>query len=88
MVFNISKFSEDLLDGLNHLNNWPNKVITMQKNWIGKSFGCEISFDLGDLPVNNVKCFTTRPDTLLDFLFWHYLSIMRFRNILKMILDF
>ena len=68
--FNISKFSQDLLDGLEKLNNWPNKVQTMQKNWIGKSFGCEIDFKLeGNLPVKSVKCFTTRPDTLFGFSF-------------------
>ena len=42
--FNISKFSSELLDGLENLDKWPNKVKTMQKNWIGKSFGCEIDF--------------------------------------------
>ncbi len=68
--FNISKFSQDLLDGLDELEAWPNKVKIMQKNWIGKSFGCEINFQVqGDLPVNNVKCFTTRPDTLFGFSF-------------------
>ena len=68
--FNISKFSQDLLDGLDGLKNWPNKVKTMQKNWIGKSFGCEINFNTeGDLPVKNIKCFTTRPDTLFGFSF-------------------
>ncbi len=68
--FNISKFSQDLLDGLDTLNLWPNKVKTMQKNWIGKSFGSEIDFKIeGDLPVNNIKCFTTRPDTLFGFSF-------------------
>ncbi len=68
--FNISKFSDDLLDGLNELNDWPNKVKIMQKNWIGKSFGCEIDFKVeGDLPVKHVKCFTTRPDTLYGFSF-------------------
>tara|TARA_B100000674_G_scaffold281230_1_gene232547 strand:- start:2132 stop:4675 length:2544 start_codon:yes stop_codon:yes gene_type:complete len=68
--FNISKFSQDLLDGLNDLNSWPNKVKTMQKNWIGKSFGSEIDFEIqGDLPVNTIKCFTTRPDTLFGFSF-------------------
>ena len=42
----------------------------MQKNWIGKSFGCEIEFEIeGDLPVKNIKCFTTRPDTLFGFSF-------------------
>ncbi len=68
--FNISKFSEQLLNGLNNLSEWPNKVKTMQKNWIGKSFGCEIDFKIeGDLPVKNIKCFTTRPDTLFGFSF-------------------
>ncbi len=68
--FNISKFSEQLLDGLDDLSEWPNKVKTMQKNWIGKSFGCEIDFKIeGDLPVEYIKCFTTRPDTLFGFSF-------------------
>ncbi len=68
--FNISKFSQELLDGLDKLDKWPNKVKTMQKNWIGKSFGCEIEFKVkGDLPVDNIKCFTTRPDTLFGFSF-------------------
>ena len=68
--FNISKFSQELLDGLNKLEQWPNKVKVMQKNWIGKSFGCEIAFKTeGDLPVKEIKCFTTRPDTLFGFSF-------------------
>ncbi len=68
--FNISKFSQELLDGLDNLKLWPNKVKTMQKNWIGKSFGCEIAFKTeGDLPVKEIKCFTTRPDTLFGFSF-------------------
>ncbi len=68
--FNISKFSQQLLDGLERLNTWPNKVKTMQKNWIGKSFGCEIDFKIqGELPIKNIKCFTTRPDTLFGFSF-------------------
>ncbi len=68
--FNISKFSQNLLDGLEKLDTWPNKVKTMQKNWIGKSFGCEIDFKIeGNLPVKNIKCFTTRPDTLFGFSF-------------------
>ena len=70
MVFNITKFSQELLDGLEKLDDWPNKVKVMQKNWIGKSFGCEIDFNIkGDLPVNKIKCFTTRPDTLFGFSF-------------------
>ena len=68
--FNISKFSNDLLDGLDTLDNWPNKVKIMQKNWIGKSFGCEINFKVkSEHPIENIKCFTTRPDTLFGFSF-------------------
>ena len=68
--FNISKFSEELLEGLTGLQHWPDKVKTMQKNWIGKSFGCEINFKIeGNLPINEIKCFTTRPDTLFGFSF-------------------
>jgi leucyl-tRNA synthetase len=68
--FNISKFSSDLLDGLDKLEKWPNKVKVMQKNWIGKSFGCEIDFKIKtELPINKIKCFTTRPDTLFGFSF-------------------
>ena len=68
--FNISKFSEDLLDELEKLPDWPNKVKTMQKNWIGKSFGCEIDFKIkGSDDISSIKCFTTRPDTLFGFSF-------------------
>ena len=42
----ISKYSEELLSGLNNLTNWPNKVKIMQSNWIGKSIGAEINFNL------------------------------------------
>ena len=68
--FNISKFSNDLLEGLNTLNEWPDKVKTMQKNWIGKSFGCEIDFKIeGNSEIKSIKCYTTRPDTLFGFSF-------------------
>ena len=68
--FNISKFSEELLQGLEGLNNWPNKVKVMQKNWIGKSFGCEVEFKIeSNKPIENIKCYTTRPDTLFGFSF-------------------
>ena len=68
--FNISKFSDDLLESLKSLDNWPKKVKIMQTNWIGKSFGCEINFKVeGDIPVDKIKCFTTRPDTLFGFSF-------------------
>ena len=56
--FNISKFADDLLEGLNELKNWPNKVKIMQQNWIGKSFGCELNFEIkGNLPTKEIKCF-------------------------------
>ena len=68
--FKISSFSEELLNNLNELNEWPEKVKTMQKNWIGKSFGCEIDFEIkGSKNINSIKCYTTRPDTLFGFSF-------------------
>ena len=68
--FNISKFSEELLQGLDGLDNWPNKVKVMQKNWIGKSFGCEVKFKIeSEKPIESIKCYTTRPDTLFGFSF-------------------
>ena len=68
--FNITKFSSELLEDLEKLKKWPNKVKIMQKNWIGKSFGCEIDFNIkSNLPVKKIKCFTTRPDTLFGFSF-------------------
>ena len=68
--FNISKFSNELLEDLNSLDEWPDKVKTMQKNWIGKSFGCELDFEIeGNPTVKTVKCFTTRPDTLFGMSF-------------------
>ena len=60
--FNISNFSEQLLNDLNKLDEWPSKVKLMQKNWIGKSEGCEINFNLDK--DNKIKVFTTRPDTI------------------------
>ena len=68
--FKISEFSDELLNGLDQLDKWPNKVKVMQKNWIGKSFGCEIDFKIkGNSSVDKIKCFTTRPDTLFGFSF-------------------
>ena len=68
--FNITKFSDELLDNLDGLNEWPNKVKVMQKNWIGKSYGCEISFEIeGSKQVQKIDCYTTRPDTLFGMSF-------------------
>tara|TARA_X000001036_G_scaffold427503_1_gene456174 strand:+ start:61 stop:2574 length:2514 start_codon:yes stop_codon:yes gene_type:complete len=61
--FNITKFSNDLLNELETLDGWPEKVKLMQKNWIGKSYGCEINFEI-DQDTNKIKVFTTRPDTI------------------------
>jgi leucyl-tRNA synthetase len=60
---NITKYSDKLLDSLEQLKGWPEKVKLMQKNWIGRSEGCEINFvtDCKDL---EIKIFTTRPDTI------------------------
>ena len=68
--FKITKFSNELLENLDKLEKWPNKVKTMQKNWIGKSFGCEINFKIeGNKDVSEIKCYTTRPDTLFGMSF-------------------
>mgnify|MGYP001246800508 CR=1 FL=1 len=61
--FNITKFADDLLNDLDSLEGWPGKVKLMQKNWIGKSFGCEIDFEIIGLD-KKIKVFTTRPDTI------------------------
>jgi len=68
--FNITKFSNELLESLDSLDQWPNKVKTMQKNWIGKSFGCEVKFLISSTRnIKEIKCFTTRPDTLFGLSF-------------------
>ncbi len=68
--FKISHFSEELLNSLETLDKWPGKVKTMQKNWIGKSYGCEIDFKIeGSENIKSIKCYTTRPDTLFGFSF-------------------
>ena len=71
---------------LENLDEWPNKVKIMQKNWIGKSFGCEIKFKIeGDQKIKNIKCFTTRPDTLFGMSFLALSVIIQFQNFMKMI---
>ncbi len=68
--FKITYFSEELLKELDNLNEWPNKVKTMQRNWIGKSFGCEVDFKIeGSKNIKSIKCYTTRPDTLFGLSF-------------------
>ena len=68
--FKITEFSNELLEGLDNLSEWPNKVKLMQHNWIGKSTGCEISFEINsNKNINVIKCYTTRPDTLFGMSF-------------------
>ncbi len=62
--FKISDFSEELLDALDGLDNWPAKVRLMQENWIGKSRGLQFSFDRTD-DGEPISVYTTRPDTLM-----------------------
>jgi leucyl-tRNA synthetase len=66
-----SKYSNELLDELDNLNNWPDKVKIMQKNWIGKSEGAEINFSLINQEHKDykIKIYTTRPDTLFGATF-------------------
>jgi len=59
---NITKYSDELLESLENLKGWPEKVKLMQKNWIGKSIGCEIDFFTNNN--EKIKIFTTRPDTI------------------------
>ncbi len=69
--FKISRYSEDLLVSIDKLNNWPDKVRLMQKNWIGKSKGLEIDFELQNAPskYTKLKVYTTRPDTIFGMSF-------------------
>ena len=59
----ITKYSDELITSLEKLKGWPEKVKLMQKNWIGKSDGCEINF-ITDHKDVEIKIFTTRPDTI------------------------
>src|SRR6478609_7121198 len=65
--FKITDFAQDLLDSLDGLDEWPEKVRLMQKNWIGRSEGLEVQFSLARPPAGapeSVTVYTTRPDTL------------------------
>ncbi len=62
--FKITDYADDLLEGCKELEgSWPDQVLTMQKNWIGKSYGAEAVFSVKDHD-QTIKVFTTRPDTL------------------------
>ena len=60
----ITAYAEELLNDLNKLDGWPEQVKTMQRNWIGKSYGCEVEFPIMNQS-GNLKVYTTRPDTLI-----------------------
>ena len=64
--FRITAYADELLQGCERLTNWPARVLTMQRNWIGKSKGVEVDFPLAE-PLRDlaaVRIFTTRPDTI------------------------
>jgi leucyl-tRNA synthetase len=62
--FKISDMAEELLAALGNLDRWPDKVRLMQRNWIGKSEGARVTFELSDPKYGSLEVFTTRPDTL------------------------
>lgn len=67
--FRITKYAEALLEEMKLLGNWPEKVLIMQRNWIGKSEGANIDFFQPDLK-RKISVFTTRPDTLFGVTFF------------------
>ncbi len=66
--FRITDYAEELLSDLAKLSGWPDKVLTMQRNWIGKSVGAEIDFPLVGHE-GALRIFTTRPDTIFGATF-------------------
>ena len=64
----ISDFADDLLNEIDNLVEWPEKVKTMQRNWIGKSFGATIQFSIKNSS-EKIEVFTTRPDTIFGATF-------------------
>ena len=79
----ITEYSEKLLDDLKTLDQWPGRVVAMQENWIGKSYGVDMFFKVKDSD-EVITVFTTRADTILEqrTLFWR-LSIRLLRKLLK-----
>jgi leucyl-tRNA synthetase len=61
--FRITKYADELLEGIERLPEWPDKVLTMQRNWIGRSEGARVKFPLSDGP-GEIEVFTTRIDTI------------------------
>ena len=65
--FKITAFSDDLLGALDGLDRWPDRVRLMQRNWIGRSEGLRVRFEIDGQPIDgsaDIEVFTTRPDTL------------------------
>ena len=62
-ILRITKYAESLLDGLDDLD-WPENIKELQKNWIGRSEGVEVSFSVDGYPNEKIEVYTTRPDTL------------------------
>ena len=65
--FAITKYADELYENCDHMPGWPEKVLSMQKNWIGKSYGVEVDFPMED--GSALTIFTTRPDTLYGVTF-------------------
>ncbi|MCX5813565.1 MAG: leucine--tRNA ligase [Proteobacteria bacterium] len=65
--FAITKYADELIEFCDKLPGWPERVLSMQKNWIGKSYGVEVDFEMED--GTPLKIFTTRPDTLYGVTF-------------------
>ncbi len=66
--FKITDYADELLEWADKLPGWPERVLAMQRNWIGKSYGCEVKFPIVDR-CEKIKIFTTRPDTLFGATF-------------------
>jgi leucyl-tRNA synthetase len=67
--FKITEYAQRLLDDVDVLDDWPDKVVTMQRNWIGRSEGAEVTFTI-DETGEEITIFTTRPDTLWGVTFF------------------
>ncbi len=67
--FRITAYADELLDQTRDLTQWPEKVLTMQRNWIGRSEGAQLSFAVDGDPVTRIEVFTTRIDTIFGATF-------------------
>ncbi len=80
----ITNYADELLKDLEKLDNWPERVKIMQDNWIGKSIGTNINFNINTNPEEKITVFTTRPDTLFGVT---YLAISVNHSLVKNISD-